>query len=156
VAQAPELRHWLAPHQPSTAMLQRINAEHFSSYLPPSEVKTAIASSKSRQGFIFWVLWKPTNLFEQKTRGGNPCTARDFSANRGHSCRLGEKRNKNRTNSHENYVNSRLLSSSGFVGSAASGVKSDDKCAPASNIKPEINAQNIRATEIEKAWPYTS
>ena len=41
-----------------------------------------------------------------------------------------------------------------FVGSArSSGVKSDDRCAPASNIKPEINAQNISATEIEKACP---
>src|SRR5689334_2009515 len=54
------------------------------------------------------------------------------------------------------YLNSRPSSSSGPGCFGALGIKSDDKCAPASNIKPEMNAQNINATEIEKACPYTS
>ena len=49
------------------------------------------------------------------------------------------------------YENS--IPSSSSAASAASGVKSDDRCAPASNIKPEIKAQNIRATETENACP---
>jgi hypothetical protein len=54
----------------------------------------------------------------------------------------------------ESYENSTPFSSPfSAAASAASGVKSDDKCAPASNIKPEMNAQNIRATEMENACP---
>jgi len=30
---------------------------------------------------------------------------------------------------------------------------SDNKCVPASDIKPEIKAQNIRATDMENACP---
>jgi|SRR5947209_19110391 len=50
------------------------------------------------------------------------------------------------------YENSKPLSSSSS-GISASGEKSEERQAPASNIRPEINAQNMSATEIEKAWP---
>jgi hypothetical protein len=65
---------------------------------------------------------------------------------------------KNRTKFHatETYENSMPCSSSDSTGSALSGVKSVDRCAPASNMRPDMNAQNINATEMEKAFPYTS
>jgi len=56
------------------------------------------------------------------------------------------------------YLNSipSSVSPSDFPDSVPSGVKSEDRCAPARSIKPETKAQKIRATEMENVWPYTS
>jgi len=94
---------------------------------------------------------KPTCRIGQKKPGEGTRYCEDFIAETGDLCYFKQEELKT-----ENQLNSRPSSSSVLAGSAASGVKSDDKCAPASSISPEINAQNIRATEIENAWPYTS
>ena len=79
------------------------------------------------------------------------CCGEFYRRSRG-CARLPRERFRNENLRHRVYENS-IPSSSSFAASAGSGVKSEDKCAPASNIRPEIKAQNIRATEIENAWP---
>src|SRR5476649_84857 len=109
--------------------------------LSSSEVKTVLAGSKPS---VFSYFGSRGNLHSDrtKTRGGNPGTARDFIADRRHSCHLGEKEIKNEQTRTRITSTQGFSPSSGIVGSGASGVKSDDKCAPANNINPEINAQN--------------
>jgi hypothetical protein len=62
---------------------------------------------------------------------------------------LPRERITNRKTRNQIYANS--MPSSSTAASVASGVKSEDKCAPASNMRPEIKAQNISATETENA-----
>ena len=91
-----------------------------------------------------------------RARGGNPRAAGILSRAKANSCYFHVKPAKTESESltqQKTYEYVMLSSSSGFAGSAASGVKSDDKCAPASNIRPEMNAQNMSATEIENACP---
>jgi len=102
--------------------------------------------------FLIGVPWKNLHVESGKKKPGEGTRyCEDFIAETGDLCYFKQEELKT-----ENQLNSRPSSSSVLAGSAASGVKSDDKCAPASSISPEINAQNIRATEIENAWPYTS
>lgn len=81
---------------------------------------------------------------ESKNTSGNSI------ANGGDLRRFAEK--ESRIGNFHSRIYENSMPSSSLVDSA-SGVKSDDKCAPASNIKPEINAQNINATDTENACP---
>ena len=151
---AASARGWLVRevelHFPKpVTLLPQINESHSSAYFSPSEFRSAAIFKRTH--FSYWVPWKPMCRTGQNNQGRESRYCGDFIAETGDSCHFGQEELKT-----ENQLNSRPPSSSVLAGSAASGVKSDDKCAPASNISPEINAQNIRATEIENAWPYTS
>lgn len=124
---------------------------HFSAYFPPSELA---AAKRNDCDFVFGPI-ETNAVIRGKSQGEGIQVLRGNSiADRGDSRHFGEKELK--TENFHTRIYENAMPSSSSLASAASGVKSDDKCAPASNIRPEINAQNIRATEIENACPYTS